>query len=187
LRVRLRIAPALGLALLGALALAPPTSPATKSAVDMAAARETAVRWGLQQNGTRERGTSNCSPRVNRWVRDMGLRPCQLWCGAFVHQAFLQGGVRLSARLIDPHRAYDDVIANRRGLQHIPMSRVRRGDILFYAFRPRLKASHLAIVVTNPRKRWVTTVEGNVEHAVRVNRRHLRYPVLAARVVGPGA
>jgi cell wall-associated NlpC family hydrolase len=184
--VRPRSAPALAVTLLATLAFAAPTSPAAGTA-DLAAVRSVAVAWALAQEGTRERGTTNCSPLVNRWVKDMGLSPCRPWCGAFVHQAFLRGGVRLSNRLIDPDRAFEDVIAGRRGLKRIAVSAVRRGDVLFYAFRPRMKASHLAIVVTKPRKGWVTTVEGNVSHTVVVKRRALRFPVLAARVVGSGA
>lgn len=149
--------------------------------------REKAVRWALSQVGVRERGTTNCAPRINRWTSAMGLShdPCPRWCGAFVHQAFLQGGVRLSSRLIDPDRSYEDAIAGRRGLRRIAISKVRRGDILFFAFRRGLKASHEAIVTGRPGGGYADTVEGNVEHAVRIKRRGLRYPVLAARVVMP--
>ncbi|MBA3327489.1 MAG: hypothetical protein H0T43_04220 [Solirubrobacterales bacterium] len=148
------------------------------------AARSRAVAWGIEQAGTRERGTTNCSTRIDRWARDMGLRvpPCRPWCGAFVHQAFLRAGVRLSARLIDPHRSYGDAVAGRRGLRRIPRSQVRPGDLLFFAFRPRLKASHLSIVTSHPRNGQVSTVEGNVSHVVRRARRGLRFAVLAARV-----
>ena len=52
--------------------------------------RAKAVRWALSQVGVHERGTTNCSPRINRWTAAMGLShdPCPRWCGAFVHQAF---------------------------------------------------------------------------------------------------
>lgn len=156
-------------------------------AADLAQVRADAVEWAVAQQGLRERGTTNCSPTVDQWVQDMGLRPCKVWCGAFVHQAFLQAGVRLSSRLIDPHKTYDDVVANRNGLRRIAISRVRPGDLLLYAFRPRLKASHFAIVASRPRKGWVSTAEGNVGHMAVVKRRSLRFPVLAARVVGHGA
>lgn len=150
--------------------------------------REAAVDWALAQVGTTERGTSNCSPKIDRWQRDMGLKvpPCRVWCGAFVHQAFLRAGVRLSARLIDPDRTYADAVAGRRGLKSIPVSQVRRGDIVFYDFRPDLRASHLAIARGRPHDGSLDTVEGNTGNAVRRERRGLRYVVLAARVVGAG-
>ena len=153
-------------------------------AVSAETARARAVAWAMEQVGHRERGTTNCSARINGWTRDMGLRvpPCRAWCGSFVHQAFLRGGIRLSARMIDPDRAYSDAIAGKRKLRRIPKSSVRPGDLLFFAFRPGLKASHFAIVRTRPRDGRVLTVEGNVSHAVRTERRGLRFAVLAARV-----
>ena len=114
----------------------------------------------------------------------MGIRIGQPWCGAFVHQAFLRAGLRLSARLIDPDRAYRDARAHRRHLRAIPIPSVRRGDLLFFAFRPGLLASHLAIVRGRPRHGRVATVEGNVSNAARLRLRGLQYPVLAARVTG---
>ena len=151
------------------------------------AMRARAVAWAMAQAGHHERGTTNCSPRINRWTKAMGLSrdPCPRWCGAFVHQAFLQAGVRLSSRLIDPDRSFEDAVAGRRGLRRISVLSVRRGDILFFAFRPRLKASHLAIVTSIPKAGYANTAEGNVGHAVRLNRRGVRYAVLAARVVVP--
>ena len=146
--------------------------------------RAATVRWAVTQTGVHERGTSNCAPAIDRWTRRMGLpaRPCRPWCGAFVHQAFLRGGVRLSARIIDPDRSYGDAVAGRRHLRAIAVGSVRPGDLLFFAFRPGLRASHLAIVRSRPRAGRVATVEGNVGHAVRLKRRGLRYTVLAARV-----
>lgn len=149
------------------------------------ATRESAVMWAISQVGTREIGTSNCSSKINRWERAMGLKvpPCRVWCGAFVHQAFLQAGVRLSARLIDPHRSYLDAVAGRRGLKRIAPSQIGRGDIVFYKFRPRVLASHMAIARGRPRDGMLDTVEGNVSNAASVESRGVRYIVLAARVV----
>ena len=83
-----------------------------------------AVAWAVDHVGVREIGTTNCSPTIDRWERDMGLRlpPCRVWCGAFVHQAYLRAGVRLSKRLIDPHRSYADAVARRRHLRKIAVS-----------------------------------------------------------------
>jgi len=167
-------------AVAGLAASAAPTAQAARSAADI---RAQAVAWAAKQAGTRERGQTNCSPAINRWTRDMGLRPCRPWCGAFVHQAFLRAGVRLSARLIDPERSYLDAIAGRRHLRAIPMSSVRPGDLLFFAFAAGKRASHVAIVRTRPRGGRVLTVEGNTSHAVRLKVRGLAFAVLAARVV----
>jgi hypothetical protein len=143
-----------------------------------------AVAWAVQQDGLREVGTSNCSPVINRWERAMGLRlpPCRVWCGAFVHQAYLQAGVRLSRRLIDPHRSFADAVAGRRHLRKIAVSDIRIGDIVFYRFRNGVRASHLALARGRPRNGMLDTVEGNVDNAVRVESRGTQYIVLAARV-----
>lgn len=158
----------------------------TADAKDLHRARERAVSWAVAQAPHRERGTTNCSPRIDRWVRDMGLRvpPCRPWCGALIHQAFRRAGVRLSVRLIDPDRSYADAVARRRGLRAIAIGRVRKGDLLFFRFRAGLRASHVALVRGTPKGGKVRTVEGNVAHAVRLKTRGLRYAVLAARVVG---
>jgi hypothetical protein len=158
--------------------------PATASARDMGKVRARAVSWAVAHAGLHERGSTNRSPQIDRWERDMGIRVGQAWCGAFVHQAFLRAGLRLSARLIDPQRSYRDARAHRRGLRAIAIARVRRGDLLFFAFRPGLLASHFAIARGRPSHDSVPTVEGNVSNAVHVERRGVQYPVLAARVTG---
>jgi cell wall-associated NlpC family hydrolase len=151
-----------------------------------ASVREIAVAWAIAQNGLRERGKTNCGPQIDRWERQMGLSvpPCRVWCGAFVHQAYRQAGVQLSARLIDPHRSYFDALAGRRGLRSIPVSQIQRGDLVFYKFRPGLKASHLALARARPSGGRLETVEGNVSHAVSLEKRSVKSIVLAARVTG---
>ena len=165
-------------------ACSPPRSPAARR--PGASARETAVAWAIGQNGLHERGTTNCGPQINRWQRQMGLRvpPCRVWCGAFVHQAYRQAGVQLSARLIDPHRSYFDALAGRRGLRSIPVGQIQRGDLVFYKFRDGVKASHLALARGRPSGGRLATVEGNVSHAVSLEMRGMKYIVLAARVTG---
>ena len=151
-----------------------------------ASVRERAASWAVAQNGLYETGTSNCGPQINRWQRDMGLKvpPCRVWCGAFVHQAFRRAGVQLSGRLIDPDRSYDDALAGTRGLRAIPIDQIPRGDIVFYNFRKKTRASHLAIARGRPSGGMLSTVEGNTSHAVRLERRGVKYIVLAARVTG---
>lgn len=155
-------------------------------ATGSAQVRERATAWAVAQNGLREQGTSNCGPQINRWQRQMGLKvpPCRVWCGAFVHQAFRQAGVQLSRRLIDPHLSFADAVARRNGLRKIAIGAVQRGDIVFYRFRGGVRASHLAIARGRPRDGMLDTVEGNTSHAVRLERRGVRYVVLAARVTG---
>ncbi len=148
------------------------------------AVRETALSWAVKQAGLREVGTSNCSPVIDRWERAMGLRlpPCRVWCGAFVHQAYLQAGVRLSRRLIDPHRSFADAVAGRRHLRKIAVSQIRAGDIVFYRFREGVRASHLGLARARPKDGMLDTVEGNTSNAVRLESRGTRFIVLAARV-----
>ncbi len=178
--VRRRLAVLVTCALAGTVLL-----PSAGSASDApGSVRQTALTWALGQVGTRERGTTNCSRTIDRWQRDMGLRvpPCRVWCGAFVHQAYLRAGVVLSRRLIDPDRSYRDAVTGRRGLRRISISSIRPGDIVFYKFRPGVRASHLGIARSRPRKGRLATVEGNTGHAVRVQTRGTRFIVLAARV-----
>jgi len=159
--------------------------PGAGSATDTrATVRDAALAWAVEQAGLRERGTTNCSPAIDRWQRDMGLKvpPCRVWCGAFVHQAYKRAGVKLSARLIDPHRSYADAVAGRRHLRKIPVSSIRPGDIVFYKFRKGVRASHLALARSRPKNGKLDTVEGNTSHAVRLETRGTRYIVLAARV-----
>jgi hypothetical protein len=172
------------LALAALLVAAPSAGTATQRSLQ--SVRDRAVAWAVSQEGHAERGTTNCSPRITRWQRQMGLKapPCEPWCGAYVHQAFLRAGVRLSARIIDPHRSYSDAVAGRRGLQRIAMSEVRKGDLLFFRIRRGLRASHLAIVRERLPGNRVRTAEGNVSHTVVLLTRSLSVPVLAARVTG---
>ena len=159
--------------------------PGVGSATDVRrSVREAALSWAVAQVGTRERGTTNCSPAIDRWQRDMGLRvpPCRVWCGAFVHQAFLRAGVKLSKRLIDPHRSYRDAVRGKRRLRRISVAKIRPGDIVFYKFRDGVAASHLGIARSRPRNGKLDTVEGNTSHAVRLETRGTQYIVLAARV-----
>jgi len=159
--------------------------PTVGSATDArSAVRETALSWAVAQNGTKERGTTNCSPTIDRWQRDMGLKvpPCRVWCGALVHQAYKRAGINLSSRLIDPDRSYDDALAGRRHLRQISVSAIRPGDIVFYKFRDGVRASHLALARSEPKNGKLDTVEGNTSHAVRLQTRGTQYIVLAARV-----
>jgi hypothetical protein len=146
--------------------------------------RQKAVAWGVEHVGIREIGTTNCSPTIDRWERDMGLRlpPCRVWCGAFVHQAYLRAGVRLSKRLIDPHRSFYDAVNGRRHLRKIAISAIRPGDIVFYKFRKGVRASHLALARSRPKNGMLNTVEGNVDNASSMQSRGTKYIVLAARV-----
>jgi hypothetical protein len=162
-------------------ALLPSAAGATDARRSMRAA---ALSWAIAQVGTQERGTSDCSPQIDGWERDMRLKvpPCRVWCGAFVHQAFLRAGVRLSSRLIDPDRSYDDAVAGRRHLRRIAVSSIGPGDIIFYKFREGVRASHLAIARSRPQGSSLDTVEGNTSNAVRLETRGTQYIVLAARV-----
>ena len=157
-------------------AAAPGASAATTSQ------RDRAVRWAVSQNGHKEIASTNRSPRIDDWLRDMSLPLGRPWCGALVHQAFLRAGVRLSKRLIDPYLSYQDAVAGRRGLKRIPLGKVRRGDLLFFAFSDGPRASHLAIARSRARNGSIPTIEGNVGNTVRRTARGSQYPVLAARV-----
>ena len=178
-RLPVLLAAAIGCALLAA--LVPSAGSATDASTSLQAR---ALAWAVAQDGTKERGTTNCSPKIDRWQRDMGLKvpPCRPWCGALVHQAYKRAGIKLSSRLIDPDRSYDDAVAGRRHLRQIPVSSIRPGDIVFYKFREGVRASHLALARAKPKNGKLDTVEGNTSHAVRLETRGTQYIVLAARV-----
>lgn len=155
------------------------------SAAPAATGVDRAVAWAKSQVGTREIGTTNCSPKINRWEKAMGFEvpPCRVWCGAFVHQAILRGGVKLSARLIDPAKTAQDAAAGRRGVHKIDLESVRKGDVLLFAFsrRPGVP-SHMALVRGRPKNGRVDTYEGNVGHRSVATSRLLRIAVMAFRV-----
>ena len=157
----------------------------TPTAAEASRGADRAVEWASKHVGMRETGKTNCSPSINRWERAMGLKvpPCRPWCGAFVHQAILRGGVKLSARLIDPARTASDAAAGRRGLKQINPKNVRKGDILLFAFsRKPGVASHMALVRGRPSNGRVLTYEGNVAHASVATSRKLSIAVMAVRV-----
>jgi cell wall-associated NlpC family hydrolase len=154
---------------------------------------ERAITWARTRakHDFHEVGTTNCSPSIARWEHHMGLQvpdapPCAPWCGAFIHEAFLQGGINLSSRLMDPNASYADAVAGRNGLKRVPKREVRAGDLVFFALDPAMpagnQASHVALVVRGPRNGKVRTAEGNVGHHAVVTSRGLRYVVLVARV-----
>src|SRR5215207_7315212 len=123
------------------LALLAPASPAAAAPPPGAATpqAERAVRWALRQVGVRELGTSNCGRMVVRWQRRAGWRvpPCHEWCGAFVHEAWLQAGVNLRSGFLNPEDVLDDAQAGRHGLRAIPVRSVRRGDLVIFRWGDR--------------------------------------------------
>jgi cell wall-associated NlpC family hydrolase len=167
---------------LAALAVAPPAAAAAPSP------REQAVRWAVRQVGVHEIGETNCGRLVERWQRNAGWRlpPCRPWCGAFVHEAFLQAGIDLRSAFLFPQRVLDDARANRRGLRAIPVRRVRRGDLVIYKWPGTGdRADHFGIVTRAYRagSGIVHTVEGNTGQAVRAHGRPIVFAVSGVRVI----
>jgi hypothetical protein len=171
----------LAAAVLATLLIAAPASAARTSAE----IRSGAAAWAERQIGVRSNNVG-CGRVVNRWVANMGIPvpPCWAWCGAFVHAAFLQAGVRLDKRMLDPEKAYDDAVHNRRHLRRIPRSQIRRGDVVLFAYERGKKASHFGIVTrTYDRNGFFESVEGNNGNSV-VREPHRAYVIaLALRVV----
>jgi cell wall-associated NlpC family hydrolase len=149
--------------------------------------REQAVRWAVRQVGVHELGTTNCGRTVERWQRNArwDLPPCRPWCGAFVHEAFLQAGVDLRSAFLYPERVLDDARAGRHRLRAISVRRVRRGDLVIYKWPGSgERADHFGIVTRAYRRDSgvVHTVEGNTAQAVRAQARPLRHVVTGVRV-----
>jgi hypothetical protein len=150
---------------------------------------ERAVRWALRQVGVHERGSSNCGTKVVAWQRRAGWRvpPCHKWCGAFVHEAWLQAGVDLHSAFLDPANVLDDARAGRNGLRAIPVRQVRRGDLVIFRWGDwPTRADHFGIVTRRyrPGDDYVNTVDGNSGNAVVRGRRSLVYAVTGVRVGG---
>ena len=149
---------------------------------------ERAVRWALAQVGVREIGNTNCGRTVVRWQRRAGwtVPPCHEWCGAFVHEAFLQAGLNLRSGFLNPEDVLDDARAGLRGLRTIPVRQVRRGDLVIYRWGDTpARADHFGIVTHRyrPGDLYVRTVDGNSGNMVQLGRRSLRYVVTGVRVV----
>jgi hypothetical protein len=173
-----------------ALCVLVPASPAAAAGPPAGAATpeaERAVRWALRQVGVRELGTSNCGRLVVRWQRRAGWRvpPCHEWCGAFVHEAWLQAGINLRSSFLNPEDVLDDANSRRNGMRAIPVRQVRRGDLVIYRWGDReTRADHFGIVTHRyrPGEWFVRTVDGNSGNAVERGRRSLIYAVTGVRV-----
>lgn len=167
---------------------AAPAHAAPPGAATLEAGR--AVRWALTQVGVREVGNTNCGRTVVRWQRRAGwsVPPCHEWCGAFVHEAFLQAGVDLPSSFLYPEDVLDDARAGRRGLRAVPVRQVRRGDLVIFRWgNSASRADHFGIVTHRhrPGDAFVRTVDGNSGNAVVTGRRSLRYAVTGVRIVPP--
>jgi len=157
------------------------------AAAAQAPPRERAVRWAISQVGVHEIGATNCGTLVERWQRNARwtVPPCRPWCGAFVHEAFLQAGVDLRSAFLFPTRVLDDARAGRRGLHAIPVRRVRRGDLVIFKWPGTGdRADHFGIVTRayRPGSGVVHTVEGNTSQAVRAQGRPITHAVTGVRV-----
>lgn len=179
-RILVLLAVAVGFFASPAVASAPSTLLEARSPI-----AERAAVWAARQEGVREIGQTNCGKIVERWQRNTGVKvpPCHVWCGAFVHEAFLQGGIRLSARFLDPEKVLYDARAHRRHLRLIAAKNLRRGDIALMLYRPDRLASHEAVVLRHRKgSAWVVTAEGNAGNAVQIKTHHISFFVGALRV-----
>ena len=180
----------LGALLVAFAALPAATAPAATPPPAPSPVAERAVRWGLSQVGVRELGNTNCGRTVERWQRRTGWRvpPCWEWCGAFVHEAFLQAGLNLGGRWRNPEHALDNARAHRHGLWAIPVRSVRRGDLVIFRWGDTdSRADHFGIVTHRYRRGdwFVRTVDGNSGNMVQTGRRSLIYAVTGVRTIPP--
>jgi hypothetical protein len=146
---------------------------------------ERAAEWAARQRGVHEIGSTNCGRTVERWERNTGVTvpPCREWCGAFVHEAFLQAGLRLSVRFLDPQKVLFDARADRRHLRLIAPRYLHRGDIALMLYRRDKLASHEAVVLRHRAgSPWVVTAEGNTGNRVQIKTHNLAIFVGALRV-----
>ena len=77
-----------------AVPVSPAAAPAVPSPALPAAVRPAHVDTALAYVGTVERGGANRGPRVERFLRSVGLGPGQPWCAAFVSHVLEAAGAR---------------------------------------------------------------------------------------------
>lgn len=118
------------------------------------------LRLAVADKGVREVGTSNTGPRVDQYLRAVGLPGGYAWCAAFV--AFQIAAACEALGVDNPWRmtaGCDEIesFARSRGILHA--SGPQAGDVFLHHQRPG-DASHTGFVVSVSGNR-MTTIEGN--------------------------
>jgi len=124
------------------------TVPTSTSAT--AAARSHIVKLAENEIGVRERTNQNDGPRVEEYLRCVGLKKGQPWCAAFVSYIFQKGG------FAKPRSGWS--------LALFPAGRLARsalaGNLIGIYFPEYKRIAHVGIIVKQEGD-WIISVEGN--------------------------
>jgi hypothetical protein len=144
------------------------SSPTTQSIQN--AQRRTLVINARQETGVREQTANNDGPRVEDYLRYVGLKKGQPWCAAFVSFVFAKSGFN------KPRSGWSP------GL--FPSSRLARsalpGNVLGIYFKKYGRIAHVGIILQQDGD-WIISAEGNTNiegsregDGVYIRRRHRR-------------
>lgn len=131
--------------------------------------RESIVNIAVKEIGVREATGNNDGPRVETYLRYVGLGKGYAWCAAFVSWCYSKAG------LAAPRNAWSPALfptARRYTAQQIGQGSVRQAD-LFAIYNPILQRIDHVGLVRQKKGNWIVTVEGNSADRVLSKRRPL--------------
>jgi len=115
-----------------------------------AATRSHIVKLAENEIGVREKTGRNDGPRVEEYLRCVGLKKGQPWCAAFVSYIYQKGG------FAKPRSGWSPAL--------FPASRLARsalpGNLIGIYFPEHKRIAHVGIIVRREGD-WITSVEGN--------------------------
>ena len=124
------------------------TAPASNAV--SAAIRSRLVKLAENEIGVRERNGNNSGPRVEEYLRTVGLKSGQPWCAAFVSWVYAK------SNFPKPRSGWSPDL--------LPTGRLARsalpGNILGIYFSEYRRIAHVGLI-TRQDGDWVTSVEGN--------------------------
>lgn len=132
------------------------------------------VEIATAEIGVREATGNNDGERVGAYLRYTGLDKGHAWCAAFVSFCYGQAGLTeprnpWSPALFPNARTY----CKSSGCRHLKSSsEIKPADIFGIYSHSAKRINHVGLVLGTERK-YLLTVEGNVENSVLSKRRHL--------------
>ena len=144
------------------------TPPVAKPAA--ATVRARLVKLAENEIGVREQNGNNSGPRVEEYLRTVGLKKGLPWCAAFVSYIYAKGGFPKPRSGWSP----DLLPAIRRARSALP------GNVLGIYFKEYQRIAHVGLI-TKQEGDWVTSVEGNTNitgsregDGVYLKKRHIK-------------
>lgn len=131
--------------------------------------RERIIDSALQEIGVQEATGNNDGPRVEAYLRYVGLGKGYAWCAAFVSWCYGRAGRPL------PRNAWSPALfpmARRYTAAQIAQGSIRQAD-LFAIYSSSLRRIDHVGLVRQQKGNWILTVEGNSANRVLSKRRPL--------------